>query len=158
MTARTLFRAALTLLAALLTPFAAAAQDAGTVRLQGSVASNCYLVVSLNGAGQALNLVAGHNNLTVGSVGEVCNRGNGFTVSIASSNSGALVSGSGERVPYTIQYDNSGVRSLATPVVLTRSFAKPTVWTRSFRVNVPATPQAIAGDYADSITLTIAAR
>lgn len=68
-----------------------------------------------------------------------------------------MLNQTGQSVPYTISYDNSGIRSLTTPVVLTRNHRKNRWWTRSFRVTVPAQPNAVEGDYQDLITLTIAA-
>ncbi len=118
--------------------------------------SICYVVVTQTVTN--VDIVKGNSGLTIGSVGEKCNRGNGFTITLSSANAGALVNEGGARAPYTVQYDNSGTRSLTTPVVLTRTSAKKTVSTKSFKVSLPAKAQALAGSYGDTITVSIAAR
>lgn len=128
----------------------------GGVALKGSMESICYVVVTQTVTN--VDIVKGNSGLTIGSVGEKCNRGNGFTITLSSANAGALVSEGGARAPYTVQYDNSGTRSLSSPVTLTRTSAKKTVSTKSFKVSLPAKPQALAGSYGDTITVSIAAR
>lgn len=133
-----------------------AQQASGSVGLRGTMETICFVTVTQNNA--AIDIVKGVANLTVASVGEKCNLGNGFKVSISSANAGAMVDALGNRAPYTIQYDNSGKKALTTPVVLTRTSAKKTVSTKTFKVNFTAKPDAVAGDYGDTITVTIAAR
>ncbi len=126
-----------------------------TLLLGGRVPLVCSIQV--NTGNPPLDILNGMTNFTVGSLSETCNRRTGFTVTISSANGGNLMNETGQTVPYTIQYDNSGVRSLAAPVVLTRNFAKLAVWTRSFRVNIAAQPNAVSGEYTDLVTVTIAA-
>ena len=135
----------------------APAQVSGAITLHAGMPSLCFVWVTQTSTA-SIDLVRGTNNLTVGAVGEQCNRDGGFTVTISSANAGALVANGGQRVPYTVRYDNSGNVSLARPVILTRTRAQRTVSTKSFRVTIPPNPQAIAGSYADTITVAIAAR
>jgi len=129
--------------------------QSATLQLRARTPLVCEL--SVNDHGNYVSIINGVNNFTLGSVSEACNTTRGFTVTISSQNGGVMLNQTGQAVPYTISYDNSGVRSLATPVVLSRSHRKQRWWTRSFRVTVPAQPNAVAGDYQDLITLTIAA-
>jgi len=138
------------------TPVQAAGQ--GTITIDGSVPSNCQLVVRESGEGQRLDILGGVNSLTIGSVGRMCNVGAGYRVTLSSANRGALVNERGDRVTYDIAWYELGRRTLANDATITVNRADPAVQTRSFRVWVPATPQAIAGNYSDTITLTIAAR
>lgn len=134
---------------------AAAAND-GRVILRGAVDTDCALLV--NDHGKSVDIVNGVSNFTLGSVGESCNSGSGYTVTLSSANNGLMLNERGDAVGYSINWHDSGLRDLTAPVVLTRTGARPFLTTRSFRVTVPATPQAIAGDYSDLITMTIAAR
>lgn len=151
---RTAFASALLLVAA---AAPTQAQVSGTITLHAGMPSLCSVQVTQTNTA-SIDLVRGVNNLTVGRVGEQCNHDSGFTVTISSANAGALVTDDGQRVPYTVRYDNSGTVSLAQPVVLTRTRAQRTLSTKNFRVTVPAAPQAIAGSYADTIIVAIAAR
>lgn len=152
------FRAALAgVLLLAISADSAMAQASGSVALRGTMETICFVEINQTST-DSIDLVKGTSNLSIGTVGEKCNRGNGFTVTISSANAGALVNAGGNRAAYTVQYDNSGKKSLATPVVLTRTSAKKTVSTKSFKVTIPANPEAIAGTYADTITVAIAAR
>lgn len=149
-----LFLAVVTLLGGTLSAQAAAN---GSVALKGAMETNCFVQINQTYT-NSIDLVKGTSNLTVAKVGEKCNLGNGFKVSIISANGGSLTDASGNKVPYTINYDNSGTKSLSAAVVLTRTSAKRTVSTKNFNVTVPAKLEAVAGSYADTITVSIAAR
>lgn len=128
----------------------------GTIRLSGTVAVNCTVAVTdLN---QSLNLVAGETSKQVGSVIENCNSGTGYTITVASANTGRLTStGTGTSpVSFTLGYDGQS-STLATALSLTRStaqFAK----TVPVTVTIPAAANRIAGTYTDTLTVTIDAR
>lgn len=149
-----LFLAVVTLLGGTLSAQAAAN---GSVALKGAMETICFVQINQTYT-NSIDLVKGTSNLTVAKVGEKCNLGNGFKVSIISANGGSLTDASGNKVPYTINYDNSGTKSLSAAVVLTRTSAKRTVSTKNFNVTVPAKLEAVAGSYADTITVSIAAR
>jgi spore coat protein U-like protein len=131
-------------------------QASGSLALRGTMETICYIAV--NQQIDTVDIVKGTSTLTIGTVSERCNKANGFTITISSANAGALVSAAGDRAPYTVHYDNSGSRSLAEPLVVSRSEAQTTENSNNFRVKFPAKNDAIAGDYVDTITLTIAAR
>lgn len=148
------------LLVALLLPGGFAARDAGAVTtgsigLSGTIDANCYVVIT--DQNRSLNLVGGSTNLTVARVGERCNDRRGYTVTFSSLNGGAVVNADGTRVAYTIRYDGQ-TRALTSPYVRTRTSAQTSLRTRDFQVTVPANTRAVAGTYADTITVTIAAR
>ncbi len=145
--------AALTILS---TPAASAQPSSGSIGLRGGVPVDCALFI--NQSSQTVDIVNGVSNLTLGSVGERCNSGTGYTVTISSANGGVMLSQGAQAVPYSIQWHDTGLRSLTTPVVMSRGGARAYLTTRSFRVTVPAQPQALAGVYTDTITMTIAAR
>ncbi len=135
---------------------AAAAPAVNGIALRGAVETDCALYV--NDHGKSVDIGGGVTNFTLGSVGERCNSGSGYTITISSANGGSMLNGRGDAIGYTVAWNDSGWQDLGSPVVLTRNSARPTVWTRSFRVSVPAAPQAIAGEYEDIVTMTIAAR
>lgn len=135
---------------------AGAAHAANQLQLRGTIDPNCY--VQITPMPRILNLVEGTGNTTVASVGEMCNSGSGYTVVLASQNGGALTSARGDRIDYTVTYNGVTRRSLATPVTITRNAAVTSMQTRSFNVQFPANPRAIAGDYTDTISVTIMAR
>lgn len=143
--------AALALLAA-----AGAQASSGTIGLSGAVPTDCQLIVYQSV--QTVDIVNGVSNMTLGSVGEQCNSGTGYTVTISSQNAGVMLSDGAQAVPYSIQWHDTGLRQLTAPVILTRTAARAYLTTRSFRVTVPAQPRALAGTYTDTITMTIAAR
>jgi spore coat protein U-like protein len=148
--------AATALVALALAAGAAAANTSGTIRLQGSVAARC--TVAVTDAQQSLNIVGGETSKQVGTVVENCNSGSGYTVSISSVQGGVLRSqaaGAGA-IAYSLSY--GGVAgALTTALAVVRDGA---AFDRSVpvAVSMPANPQAIAGAYTDTITITIAAR
>ncbi len=145
--------AAALIAAAAVTP--ALAQNAsGTIQLKGNVALSCTIAVQdLN---QSLALKAGETAKTVGSVTETCNSGSGYKITLASANAGKLKSGN-FTINYTVSYDNGSAGSLTSQMVIDRAtaqFGKKS----DLKVTVPASDQYIAGDYADTVTVTIAAK
>jgi len=149
-------RLAIAAAAVALVPAAASANQSGTIRLQGNVPLNCVVAVTDNNV--ALNLVSGETNRAVGTVVETCNSGVGYTISISSGNGGTMVSTGAGTVPvdYNVSYDNSA-SELASPLALARNGAQ---FNRSTNllVNIPASSSRIAGDYQDTVTITIAAQ
>lgn len=146
--------AALLLSTTALMPAAVLAQNAsGTMSLRGSMPMSCAIAVQ--DLGVTWNLTAGESSKTVGSVTENCNSGNGYSISLASANGGKLKSGSNE-ISYSVDYD-SNAGTLTSQMVVQRAnaqFGKKS----DLKVTVPISGQHVAGDYADTITVTIAAR
>lgn len=146
--------AALLLSTTALMPAAVLAQNSvGSVSLRGTMPISCAIAVQ--DLGVTWNLTSGEGSKTVGSVTESCNSGNGYSISLASANSGKLKSGSNE-IAYTVDYDSSA-GSLTSQMVVQRATAQSGKKS-DLKVTVPISSQHVAGDYSDTITVTIAAR
>jgi len=127
----------------------------GTVALKGSVNKECYISVSpLN---TTLNIADGASRQLVGRIGERCNDRYGYKVTLTSVNAGALINRANGRAAYTVTYDSEASRSLSTPLSLVRPHPRKNLEYFDLAVSLPATPAAVAGDYWDTITITIAA-
>ena len=132
----------------------AMAQNAsGTIQLKGNVALSCTIAVQ--DLGQSLSLKNGESNKTVGSVTETCNSGSGYKITLASANAGKLKSGN-FTIDYQVNYD-SFTGALTSQAVVDRANAQFNKRS-DLKVTVPASDQYIAGDYADTVTVTIAAK
>ncbi|ASG19730.1 hypothetical protein [Nitrospirillum viridazoti] len=136
-------------------PAFAAAGASGTIQLNSSVAQTC--TVAVTDAGATLNILSGSSNVAVGSVVENCNDGAGYTITVASANNGTLKSSAtgAQAVSYTTTYD--GTNGSGSSFAVTRSGAQFNK-TSNVSVTVPANAQAIAGSYADTLTITIAGK
>jgi spore coat protein U-like protein len=134
---------------------ALAQTTSGTVALKGTVPLVCTVgVTDLN---QSLNLTGGESAKQVGSIVENCNSGTGYNISISSANTGKLKAATGTAtINYTVGYDGTAgnLTSAMTVGRSTAQFAK----TSALNVTVPANAQAIAGNYSDTVTITIAAK
>ncbi|MEC4592537.1 spore coat protein U domain-containing protein [Nitrospirillum amazonense] len=146
--------AAVSLAAAAAPAFAATAAASGTIQLNSTVAQTC--TVSVTDAGAQLNILAGSNAVTVGSVVETCNDGAGYQISVSSANGGNLKSSAtgAQPVSYTPIYDGQSSGSSVNVVRSSAQFNK----TATVAVTVPANAQAIAGSYTDTLTITIQGR
>ncbi|MBP7340335.1 hypothetical protein [Niveispirillum sp.] len=132
----------------------AMAQNAsGTIQLKGNVGLSCTIAVQ--DLSQSLSLKTGESNKTVGSVTETCNSGTGYKITLASSNGGKLKSGN-FTIDYQVNYDGQG-GSLNSQMVVDRANAQFNKKS-DLKVTVQASDQYIAGDYADTVTVTIAAK
>ncbi|HYE01546.1 MAG TPA: spore coat protein U domain-containing protein [Alphaproteobacteria bacterium] len=143
------------LIAAALPGAALANNASGQVKLKGTVALTC--TVAVQDMNESLDLVNGEANQSVGTVVETCNSGSGYTISLSSSNGGALVSDTGTApVAYSVSYDGQG-GSLGSALSVSRNGAQ---FGRqaTLAVNVQGNAQALAGNYSDTVTITIAAK
>ncbi|MFV3078160.1 spore coat protein U domain-containing protein [Niveispirillum fermenti] len=145
--------AAASLLVAAIAAPAFAQNATGTIQLRGNVAQSCTITVQ--DQGQNLSLKNGENNKTIGSVTESCNAGNGYKITLASTNAGKLKSGNFE-IAYQVNYDGQG-GNLNSQMVIDRANAQFNK-KADLKVTIPASEQYIAGDYADTVTVTIAAK
>ncbi len=145
--------AAAALIAAAVAAPAFAQNASGTIQLKGNVALSCTIAVQ--DLGQSLSLKTGETNKTVGSVTETCNSGSGYRITLASANAGKLKSGN-FTIDYSVNYDSftGGLTSQAVVDRATAQFGKKS----DLKVSVAASDQYIAGDYADTVTVTIAAK
>jgi hypothetical protein len=129
----------------------------GTIGLSGVVSASCTVRVS--DAGIDLDVLRGETARTVATITETCNDF-GYTISFSSLNRGRLVGpspGDGTAraaVPYQISYDGRA-SDLGSPLAVWRLL--PSWWGRTHPVSLtlPATPQALAGTYSDTITVAI---
>jgi spore coat protein U-like protein len=145
--------AAAALIASAIVAPAMAQNASGTIQLKGNVALSCTIAVQdLN---QSLALKAGETAKTVGSVTETCNSGSGYKITLASANAGKLKSGN-FTIDYSVNYDGQGGALTSQMVVdrATAQFGKKS----DLKVTIAASDQYIAGDYADTVTVTIAAK
>ncbi|TWB32803.1 hypothetical protein [Nitrospirillum viridazoti] len=142
-------------LAATLVSAPALADTSGSIKLSGTVIQSC--TVAVTDAGATLNILSGSSNVAVGSVVENCNDGAGYTITVASANNGTLKSSAtgAQAVSYTTTYD--GTNGSGSSFAVTRSGAQFNK-TSNVSVTVPANAQAIAGSYADTLTITIAGK
>jgi spore coat protein U-like protein len=127
---------------------------ANSFKLRGTMETVCE--VKIGDLSRNLNLGKGETAVTVGTVNEQCNKA-GFIVGISSTNRGALVDQRGNRIPYQVQYDGSGLLTLSSQWLWLRLAASVGQNNKELRITVPARPQATAGDYSDTIIVTIAA-
>ena len=139
------------------TGFAAHAASSGTVKISVTVATNCTIEVkALN---PALDIVAGEKDTAVAEITETCNSGKGYDVSFSSANDGTLVSEADGTGPaaYAVAYDGETGDLAKEDWTVSRKgaeFGKKA----TLAVSIDANPEAIAGDYADTITVQIAAK
>lgn len=134
-----------------------AADTSATLQLRGTVPVTCTVQVVDGGA--SLDLLAGEANRQVGTVSETCNAGSGYQITLSSANGGQLGggTGSGQKVAYTVSYGDAAAAGLAQPVTVSRpaaAFGR----TQALSISLPAQSRLAAGDYQDSLTVTIAAK
>ncbi|QJE73142.1 fimbrial major subunit CsuA/B family protein [Aerophototrophica crusticola] len=131
----------------------ASANTSGNIQLKGSVTQSC--TIQVQDLGQSLNLSGGENQKTVGSVTETCNAGQGYRITLASANAGKLRSGN-NAIDYQVAYESQS-GNLGGQMVIDRATAQ---FGRKadLKVTIPASAQYIAGEYADTVTVTIAAK
>ena len=136
---------------------AQAADTSSTLKINGSVASVC--TVSIEDMSQTLNLVAGANKTVVGKITETCNAPSGYTIRIASANAGKLVNAANAnaKVDYTVDYDQRQNTALNSELVQNYGNTQAYGTVKDLKVSVTGNANRVAGAYADTITVTIAA-
>lgn len=151
----------LSLIALAIAGFAGTSQAADTsakVDLKGTVGVNCGIAVKPTAKATNLDILNGEKNTQVASVVENCNSGTGYTVQVTSGNKGQLVSDARGASPVSFEasYDDAK-GAIADALVAERAEA---YFDRvgSLAVSFNGNPRAIAGVYADVLTVTIAAK
>ena len=132
----------------------AAGPTSGQIIIRGTVGSICQIaVVDL---GTNLDLVAGESNRAVGKVTETCNDADGYSVSFTSAEGGKMVGPRGAASAYRVNYDSIADHSLATDASIARPDPQ---WNAAYEltVNVEGQNELPAGEYRDTVTVTIAA-
>lgn len=130
-----------------------ASDNSDTLKVQGSVAAVC--TVEVEDFGVRLDLVKGADGKAIGEITETCNDADGYTITLASGEAGNMVNGAA-KVAYTIDYDSVKGQSLSKDQSLTRKNAAYGD-AHELAVNVEGDFERVAGSYADTITVTIAA-
>ena len=145
------------IVAAGLSPLAQAAESA-QLQLRGTVAVNCSISVTPASKASNLNINGGEAGALVGTVVESCNAGNGYLVSVTSSNGGYFTSSAtgASPVAYSVNFDNN-VGNMSTGVTATRDTPQSSRES-NLVVSFQGNSSAAAGEYSDTINITLAAR
>ena len=141
---------------------ARAAENTASLVLRGFVPVRCEIAVAPTADATQLDLVRGHRELLVASVTERCNSGSGYTVSMSSRGNGELV-GPRAAVGYRLRYQDASpslAGSESAPVVVSDRTERTRAegLKRELRISVPESPEIAGGWYADTVTITIAAK
>ncbi len=149
-------------LALCLTSSAYAATTA-TLLLKGSVPTITEILVTPDAAAQTLSVTAGTSALKVASVTETCNSRNGYDIFLSSLNGGKLVHtiDATKSTTYQLSYATASLitpSTTATKVKSVTSLSALTTQISDVKVSVVAAPGLIAGDYVDTVTLSIVAK
>ncbi|MDE1147924.1 MAG: hypothetical protein PW843_15080 [Azospirillaceae bacterium] len=130
----------------------AAALDIG---VRGVVETNCFVSVST----EETSLSTQGGDVLLGDLGERCNAAAGYTVVLSSVNGGALMDRQGDKIPYTISYDQMDGRPLSEPQVINRLDPQTELRISSILLRMPG--QRVVGTggfYSDTVTITVRAR
>lgn len=136
---------------------APAAASSATLHIGGTVATRCTVAVTDNQT--SLNLTQGQTTAPVAAVTEQCNAGDGYTVTVTSTNGGQLRSDAPGSVPvsYSMAYDSTAAGKGGT---LTADRTAPSTTARQslLTISTPANAQLAAGTYQDTLTVAITAK
>ena len=132
----------------------AAGPTSGQIIIRGTVGSICEIGVVDYGTN--LDLVAGESNRAVGQVTETCNDADGYSVSFTSSEGGKMVGPLGAISAYRVNYDTLSDTSLSADASIARPDPQWNVQ-HDLTVNVEGQNELPAGEYRDTVTVTIAA-
>lgn len=131
----------------------AAGPTSGQIIIRGTVGSICEIGVI--DYGTTLDLVAGESNRAVGKVTETCNDADGYSVSFTSDEGGKMVGPLGATSAYRVNYDSIADHDLAADASIARPDPQ---WNlqHELTVNVAGQSELPAGEYRDTVTVTIA--
>ena len=151
------------LAALVLSSFSALAGTSATLNLKGNVAVIADIQVAADAAAQSLGITTGSTNLKVATVTEQCNDKDGYDIMMSSLNGGKLVhtGDSSKSTTYQIVYGSAGTYTPTTnanKVKTVTSLTGLTSTTSDIKVNVTSAPNAVAGDYTDTVTFSIVAK
>ena len=131
----------------------AAGPTSGQIIIRGTVGSICEIGVVDYGTN--LDLVAGESNRAVGQVTETCNDADGYSVSFSSTEGGKMVGPLGAVSAYRVNYDTISDTSLTSAALIARPDPQWNVQ-HDLTVNVEGQNELPAGEYRDTVTVTIA--
>lgn len=145
----------------LLTSSTLFAASSGTLTLSGTVAAvNSVTVVPNSSNNLSIDIVNGQTAFNVASVTEWSNSLLGYKIQLSSLNSGELKSGSVVGTTYTLSYDGSIYSTPSTTPTNVRSvnsLTQLTSHTSPVLITVIANPNALAGTFTDTVTISIVA-
>jgi spore coat protein U-like protein len=132
----------------------AAGPTSGQIIIRGTVGAICEIGVVDYATN--LDLVAGESDRAVGQVNETCNNPDGYSVSFSSTEGGMMVGPLGAQSVYRVNYDSIADTSLATDAEIVRPDPQ---WgaQHELTVNVDGQSELPAGEYQDTVTVTISA-
>ena len=155
-------RFALTILC-LLISFSAFAGTLNQLELSGNVNADCNLNVVADSKAEKLDILGGEAPHFIAKVTEMCNKRDGYTVSMRSLHGDKLINAAAPQAftSYTLSYDGSDFvapGTLAHHIVKTVSSpGKKKVDHSDVYINIIPYPDALEGIYTDTVTFTITA-
>lgn len=131
----------------------AAGPTSGQIIIRGTVGSICEIAVV--DYGTVLDLVGGESNRPVGQVTETCNDADGYSVSFTSAEGGKMIGPRGAESEYRVNYDAISDTNLSSSASIARPDPQ---WNAQYdlTVNVEGQDELPAGEYLDTVTVTIA--
>jgi len=132
-------------------------QDQDKLVISGRIIPFCDIKVNADAAATNLNISSGETAKKVASVTESTNSPNGYTVHVASANSGKLVNGTSQ-VPYQLSYNSGAFFSPLATNTLVKTKAGPLTSTVTEVSDVKvsfAASSGSAGLYSDTLTFTL---
>lgn len=132
----------------------------GLLTLTGTV--DVRYEISLDNASAIVDIINGENLKLVATATEVSNNLSGYKISMKSTNASNLRHGSDptKQVAYQVSYDGGSLLSLTSSDQVVKpasALSGLTTDTSEIRVSFPAQPNAAAGTYSDTITVSISA-
>jgi hypothetical protein len=131
--------------------------------LRGTVGTINEISIAPNGANNTtLDIVNGEVGKNVATATEISNNAAGYKIMMSSTNGGSLIntSASLQSTTYTVAYDGgASTAPTTTPAMIKNvsSLSSTSVHVSSILVDVDAYPTALAGNYEDTLTLSIVA-
>lgn len=125
------------------------------IRLRGVVPAVC--TVSVSNTSSNLNIVQGESGTQIAMVTELCNAVSGYKVSVESANAGRMMPDlGGAGIAYSLSFDAAAAGSNGRLVAerAPSGAARQSV----LSATLPASPQANAGNYSDTVTVSISAK
>ncbi len=146
--------------ALVLSSLSAFAGTSATLPLKGNVAGINDISIAADATAQALGITVGSSNLKVATVTETSNDKDGYDIMMSSTNGGKLVHtvDNTKNTTYQLSYNGGAMVSpttTPTKVKEVTSLTGLTTATSNVNVTVTSAPNAVAGDYTDTVTLSI---
>lgn len=133
------------------------------LNLKGNVAAVNELTIADDASAQALGITTGSTGLKVATLTEKSNDKNGYDIMMSSTNGGKLVHtvDASQSTNYKLSYGPGSMVSPTTTPTLVKfsgNLTGLTTATSDVKVDVTSAPNAIAGDYTDTVTFSLVAK